>query len=71
MILLGRTESKLEQVYDEIEAAGGPKPGLVALDLATAAEENVTAPGGRAWPRSFPTSTACCTTPASWASDAR
>ena len=41
VILLGRTESKLEQVYDEIEAAGWPKPGLVALDLATATEENV------------------------------
>jgi NAD(P)-dependent dehydrogenase (short-subunit alcohol dehydrogenase family) len=42
VILLGRTESKLEQVYDEIEAAGGPKPALVALDLASAEEENVT-----------------------------
>jgi NAD(P)-dependent dehydrogenase (short-subunit alcohol dehydrogenase family) len=41
VILLGRTESKLEQVYDEIEAAGGPKPGLVALDLATATEDNM------------------------------
>ncbi len=41
VILLGRTESKLEQVYDEIEAAGGPKPALVALDLATATEDNV------------------------------
>jgi NAD(P)-dependent dehydrogenase (short-subunit alcohol dehydrogenase family) len=42
VILLGRTESKLEQVYDEIEAAGGPKPALVALDLASAEEENIT-----------------------------
>ena len=42
VILLGRTESKLEQVYDKIEATGGPKPGLVALDLATATEDNVT-----------------------------
>jgi NAD(P)-dependent dehydrogenase (short-subunit alcohol dehydrogenase family) len=41
VILLGRTESKLEKVYDEIEQAGGPKPALVALDLATATEENV------------------------------
>ena len=41
VILLGRTESKLEQVYDEIETAGGPKPALVALDLATATEENI------------------------------
>ena len=42
VVLLGRTESKLEQVYDEIEAKGGPKPGLVALDLATATEDNMT-----------------------------
>ncbi|MEE4146852.1 MAG: YciK family oxidoreductase [Halieaceae bacterium] len=41
VILLGRTESKLENVYDEIEQAGGPKPALVALDLATATEDNV------------------------------
>ena len=41
VVLLGRTESKLEQVYDEIEANGGPKPGLVALDLATATEDNI------------------------------
>lgn len=41
VILLGRTESKLEQVYDEIEAAGYPKPALVEMDLATAAEENI------------------------------
>ena len=41
VVLLGRTESKLEQVYDEIEAKGGPKPGLVALDLATATEDNI------------------------------
>ena len=40
VILLGRTGSKLEAVYDEIEAAGGPRPGFIELDLATAAEEN-------------------------------
>jgi NAD(P)-dependent dehydrogenase (short-subunit alcohol dehydrogenase family) len=27
-------------VYDEIEAAGGPRPGFIELDLATAAEEH-------------------------------
>ncbi|MCP5131206.1 MAG: YciK family oxidoreductase [Pseudomonadales bacterium] len=41
VILLGRTESKLERVYDDIEASGGPKPALVALDLATATEDNI------------------------------
>jgi len=40
VILLGRTGSKLEAVYDEIEGAGGPRPGIIELDLATAAEEN-------------------------------
>ncbi|MEP4148493.1 MAG: YciK family oxidoreductase [Halioglobus sp.] len=39
VVLLGRTESKLEAVYDEIEAAGSPKPGLVALDLATVTDD--------------------------------
>ncbi|MFK7977637.1 MAG: YciK family oxidoreductase [Halioglobus sp.] len=42
VILLGRTESKLESVYDEIEAAGGAKPGIVELDLNTAPEESYT-----------------------------
>jgi NAD(P)-dependent dehydrogenase (short-subunit alcohol dehydrogenase family) len=40
VILVGRTESKLEAVYDEIEAAGHPKPALVEMDFATATEEN-------------------------------
>jgi NAD(P)-dependent dehydrogenase (short-subunit alcohol dehydrogenase family) len=43
VLLLGRTESKLEAVYDEIEAAGGVKPGIIEMDFATAAEENYTA----------------------------
>jgi NAD(P)-dependent dehydrogenase (short-subunit alcohol dehydrogenase family) len=36
VILHGRNVSALEQVYDEIEAAGGAKPTLLPLDLATA-----------------------------------
>lgn len=38
--LLGRTAKKLESVYDEIVAAGHPRPALLPLDLvrATAAE---------------------------------
>jgi NAD(P)-dependent dehydrogenase (short-subunit alcohol dehydrogenase family) len=36
-ILLGRTLSKLESVYDEIEQAGGPKPAIVPLNLEGAA----------------------------------
>jgi NAD(P)-dependent dehydrogenase (short-subunit alcohol dehydrogenase family) len=33
VILLGRTISKLESVYDEIMAAGGPTPGIYPMDL--------------------------------------
>lgn len=36
VILHGRSEAKLEKVYDEIEKAGGPQPALVPLDLSTA-----------------------------------
>lgn len=35
--LLGRTQRKLEAVYDEIVAAGGPKPALLPFNLETAA----------------------------------
>jgi NAD(P)-dependent dehydrogenase (short-subunit alcohol dehydrogenase family) len=40
VLLLGRTGSKLETVYDEIEAANYPKPGIIEIDLATATEES-------------------------------
>jgi len=40
VILLGRTGSKLDAVYDEIESAGGPQPAIVEMDLATATEES-------------------------------
>jgi NAD(P)-dependent dehydrogenase (short-subunit alcohol dehydrogenase family) len=36
VVLLGRTGSKLEAVYDEIAAQGGPQPAIVEMDLATA-----------------------------------
>lgn len=39
VLLLGRTGSKLEAVYDEIENAGGPKPGIVEMDLSIATED--------------------------------
>jgi len=39
VILLGRTESKLEAVYDEIESAGLAKPAIVAMDLNTITED--------------------------------
>lgn len=40
VILLGRTLEKLEQVYDEIEAAGYPQPALVPLNLEGASEHD-------------------------------
>ncbi len=36
VILLGRTVSKLESVYDEIVADGGPQPAITPFDLAKA-----------------------------------
>ncbi len=36
VILHGRTEAKLERIYDDIEKAGGAQPALVPLDLSTA-----------------------------------
>lgn len=40
VILLGRTISKLESVYDQIEAAGHPQPALVPLNLEVATEHD-------------------------------
>lgn len=36
VILLGRTQARLEDVYDRIMAAGGPEPAISVLDLARA-----------------------------------
>ncbi len=38
VVLLGRTVSKLEAVYDEIEAAGYPRAAIFPLDLKTITE---------------------------------
>lgn len=43
VVLLGRTTSKLEAVYDEIVDAGHPEPGIVPMDLLRAGIEDVTA----------------------------
>ncbi|WP_111640562.1 YciK family oxidoreductase [Marinimicrobium alkaliphilum] len=40
VILLGRTLGKLEKVYDEIEAAGGPQPAIYPMNLEGAAEKD-------------------------------
>lgn len=40
VILLGRTPEKLEKVYDEIKAAGGPEPALAPVNLAVARPED-------------------------------
>ena len=39
VILIGRTQRKLEAVYDAIEADGGPQPGIVVIDFAKAQGE--------------------------------
>ncbi len=40
VILLGRTVSKLEKVYDEILGAGGAQPAIFPVDLGAAREED-------------------------------
>ncbi|MDG1937862.1 MAG: SDR family NAD(P)-dependent oxidoreductase, partial [Pseudomonadales bacterium] len=40
VILLGRTEEKLEAVYDEIESKGGAQPVIATLDLDTATHQD-------------------------------
>jgi NAD(P)-dependent dehydrogenase (short-subunit alcohol dehydrogenase family) len=40
VILLGRTEKKLEETYDAIESSGGPTPALIAFDLEKAPTED-------------------------------
>jgi len=40
VILHGRDVSKLEAVYDEIEAAGGAQPSILPLDLAAARDRD-------------------------------
>lgn len=40
VILLGRTGSKLDAVYDEIEAAGGPQPVIFEADMLNATAED-------------------------------
>jgi NAD(P)-dependent dehydrogenase (short-subunit alcohol dehydrogenase family) len=41
VILLGRKVKKLEAVYDEIEAAGGPQPLIFPLNLEKAGEDEL------------------------------
>lgn len=36
VLLLGKNEDNLNRVYDDIEAAGGPQPAVIPLDLETA-----------------------------------
>jgi NAD(P)-dependent dehydrogenase (short-subunit alcohol dehydrogenase family) len=40
VVLLGRTLEKLESLYDEIEAAGLPKPAIAPINLDTAVEHD-------------------------------
>jgi len=43
VILLGRSIRKLEQVYDEILAIGGPQPAIFPMDLAAATDADFAA----------------------------
>jgi len=40
VILLGRTQSKLEAVYDRIKASGGPEPALAPVNMEVARPED-------------------------------
>lgn len=40
VVLLGRTVKKLEAVYDEIEAAGGPQPAIYPINFEGAKEDD-------------------------------
>ncbi|MGF1908259.1 YciK family oxidoreductase [Vibrio kasasachensis] len=40
VILLGRTVKKLEQTYDEIDAAGYSQPAIIPLDMKGASKQN-------------------------------
>ena len=40
VILLGKTQEKLEQVYDAIEAQNGAQPAIIPLNLETATEHD-------------------------------
>jgi len=40
VVLLGRTQSKLEAVYDKIKAAGGPEPALAPVNMEVARPED-------------------------------
>jgi NAD(P)-dependent dehydrogenase (short-subunit alcohol dehydrogenase family) len=40
VILLGKTVSKLEAVYDQILAQGSPEPAIIPLDLQGASQQN-------------------------------
>ena len=47
VILLGRTNAKLEAVYDEIEAGGGPQPVIFEIDMLTATPDDYWASAAR------------------------
>jgi NAD(P)-dependent dehydrogenase (short-subunit alcohol dehydrogenase family) len=45
VVLLGRTESHLEETYDAIEANGNPQPAIITFDLETAESDRYYALG--------------------------
>ena len=64
VLLLGKTEANLAQVYDEIEAAGQPQPVVIPFNLETALPHQYDELAAMI-EKAFSTSTVCCTTPRS------
>lgn len=64
VLLLGKTESHLNEVYDAIEAAGHPQPGVIPFNLETAQPHQFDELAAW-WSVNSAASTGCCTTPPS------
>jgi NAD(P)-dependent dehydrogenase (short-subunit alcohol dehydrogenase family) len=62
VILLGRTIRKLEQVYDDIEQAGGPKPAIYPMNL-EGRRPRITSIWLGCWTPNSVGWTGCCTMP--------
>lgn len=61
VLLLGKTEEYLNEVYDAIEAAGHPQAAVIPFNLETAQPHQFEELAAT-WRTSSAASTACCTT---------
>lgn len=48
VLLMGKTEARLAAVYDQIEAAGHPRPAVIPFDFRHRHARSVRRPGGDA-----------------------